>query len=522
MFQPSSSTNFQPQINFTLNVNNRGNILIIDRTPSSSNLWFKFLADAGFNVLMANNGEAAIEIAESARPDIILLDVVMPGINGFETCRRLKGNQLTKNIPVIFMTDLMDTADRVKGFEMGAVDYITKPIHEAEVLAKLKIQFTLQTLQKQLTEQNLRLQQQMMRERLITTIQERIRQSLNLEEILNTTVNEVRDFLQTDRVIIYQFKPNWNGFVVVESVNTEYKAIQQEKIIDPCFGERYMKFYQQGNTKAIADIYSDGLQQCYIDLLAQFEVKANLIVPIRQGENLWGLLIAHHCANQRQWQTIEIELIQQLVSQVGIAIEQAQLYQKLKIANQRLHRLATLDSLTKLANRRQFNTYLNEEWRRLAQKTSQETKSPLSLILCDVDFFKLYNDTYGHLAGDCCLQQIARAIESAVARHNALVARYGGEELAVILPNIKSEEAAYIAERIRKTVKSLKILHTKSPISQYVTLSLGVSTIIPKPDFSAVTLIAAADRALYRAKAQGRDRFYSIGSDDPIGMREDN
>lgn len=520
MFQPSTNTIFSSQIDFSSNLNPNRNILIIDDSPTNLNLLSNFLTEGGFNVLLATNGEEAIDRAETVRPDIILLDVVMPGINGFETCRRLKENELTKNIPVIFMTALSATEDRVKGFEMGAVDYITKPIHEAEVLARVTTHLTIQNLQNQLKEQNMRLQQQMVRERLITTMQERIRQSLNLEEILGTTVNEVRDFLQTDRALVYQFKANWSGVVVVESVSPNCKSILQEKIIDPCFGEKYVQFYQQGKTKAIADIYTHGLQQCYIDLLAKFEVKANLIVPIRQGEKLWGLLIIHHCSSQRQWQIGEIEPIQQLVTQVGIAIQQAQLYQKLKIANQRLHRLASLDSLTQLANRRQFNAYLNEEWRSLLQKQSKEPKSPLSLILCDVDFFKLYNDTYGHLAGDCCLQQIARAIESAVIRNNALVARYGGEELAVILPNAKAEDAACIAERIRKTVKSLKIAHAKSPISQYVTLSLGVSTIVPKPEYSSATLIAAADRALYRAKEQGRDRFYTIGCDDPIHNRE--
>lgn len=512
--------NPQFQIELSLEYLNRGTILIIDDNYSNLEFLGNFLNDSNFNVLVASNGETAIFQAEYSQPDIILLDVIMPGIDGFETCRRLKENEATKNIPVIFMTALSNTEDQVKGFKVGAVDYITKPIQSEELLARVTTHLTLQKLQKQLRKQNLRLQQQMARERLIATMQERIRQSLNLEEILNTTVKEVRHFLQTDRVIIYQFKSNADGIVAVESVGPGWMPILQQTIADPCFAEGHIEYYREGRARATRDIYSDGLEQCYIDLLAQFQVKSNLVVPIHKKEELWGLLIAHQCSRPRQWQQVEINLLQQLVTQVGIAIQQAQLYQDLKVANQKLRRLATLDSLTQLANRRRFNAYLNQEWRRLGQhqcgeEICEKTRSPLSLILCDVDFFKLYNDTYGHLAGDFCLQQVAQAIQAAVNRPGALVARYGGEELAVILPNTRSEDAFYIAELIRKRVKALEVTHAKSPIAKYVTLSLGVCSTVPGNESSPQKLIDAADRALYRAKKEGRDRTYLIRREDP-------
>ncbi len=135
---------------------------------------------------------------------------------------------------------------------------------------------------------------------------------------------------------------------------------------------------------------------------------------------------------------------------------------------------------------------------------------PLSLILCDIDFFKAYNDTYGHIAGDDCLQQVAKAINSAVRRPGDLVARYGGEEFAVILPNTETAGAIHLAETIRASVKGKEIFHPKSFVNQHVTLSLGAATTIPSPDKDPTTLIAAADKALYQAKELGRDKVVTI------------
>ncbi|NJL42978.1 MAG: diguanylate cyclase [Pseudanabaena sp. SU_2_4] len=177
----------------------------------------------------------------------------------------------------------------------------------------------------------------------------------------------------------------------------------------------------------------------------------------------------------------------------------------LHTANQELERLAHLDGLTEIANRRQFDTYLRREWLRLMRE-----QASLSLILCDVDFFKKYNDTYGHLAGDGCLQQVAKAIASVVKRPADLAARYGGEEFAVILPNTNLFGATHIAKQIRRAVKGLEICHDTSQVGQHVTLSLGVTSLIPTADAEPTVLVDAADCALYQAKQKGRDRLYAI------------
>jgi len=174
--------------------------------------------------------------------------------------------------------------------------------------------------------------------------------------------------------------------------------------------------------------------------------------------------------------------------------------QKLQRANQELQRLAIVDSLTQIANRRRFDEYLEQEWQRLSRE-----QIPLSLILCDVDFFKDYNDTYGHQAGDHCLQQIAQALSLAATRPADLVARYGGEELVVVLPHTLIGGALQVADDIRQRVRALEIVHAKSAISHYITLSIGIAEVIPSLQGGPEALIAAADQALYQAKAGGRD-----------------
>ncbi|HSF76284.1 MAG TPA: ATP-binding protein, partial [Microcoleus sp.] len=174
----------------------------------------------------------------------------------------------------------------------------------------------------------LALQKQLKRERLVNAIQERIRSSLNLEEVLTMAVEEVRQFLSTDRTVIYRFNPDWSGFIAVESVAADTMPILGIDINDSCFREGYVSFYQQGNLRAIDNIYTAGISECHINLLRQFEIKANLVVPLLQGENLWGLLIAHHCRSPRHWDSSEIESLKQISVQLAIAIQQSTLFEQ--------------------------------------------------------------------------------------------------------------------------------------------------------------------------------------------------
>ena len=168
----------------------------------------------------------------------------------------------------------------------------------------------------------------------------------------------------------------------------------------------------------------------------------------------------------------------------------------------KLFLLATTDQVTGIANRYRLEDFLEREW-----GNAIRNQIPLSIIMIDIDYFKQYNDTYGHLEGDHCLKQVAQTIKSSIKRSKDLVARYGGEEFIVILPDINIAGALIVAKNIRSEVKALNIPHTNSIISDLLTISLGVASTIPTIDSEASTLIAAADRALYLAKEKGRDRI---------------
>ena len=224
----------------------------------------------------------------------------------------------------------------------------------------------------------------------------------------------------------------------------------------------------------------------------------------RQSFELWKETVTQ---KSLPWKAFEIEAalkLRDVLMLAALEFSQSALQQALsaaETANRELRRLATLDGLTQLANRRRFDEYLSLEWLRMARE-----KRSLSLIFCDVDCFKSYNDEYGHLAGDACLNQVAQAMSRAVKRPGDLVARYGGEEFVAILPHTKASGAMQVAQAIREEVRQLKIAHVSSNVGQYLTVSLGVSSIVPTQEFSSQSLMFAADEALYEAKQQGRDR----------------
>lgn len=265
-------------------------------------------------VFMATNGQQALEQANNLLPDVILLDVVMEGMDGYAVCEQLKNNPLTSRIPVIFITSHFDQADEVRGFELGGADFIHKPI--------------------------------------------------------NAVITKVR--------------------------------------------------------------------------------------------------VANQIALKRQTDL--------------------------------LHTIALIDGLTGIPNRRQFNQTMQLHW----QQATRE-KSTLSLIMIDVDFFKLYNDHYGHPEGDACLRHIAHAIRGCMQRPYDMAARYGGEEFVCVLPKTDADGAAFIASQIQGKVQELALLHAKSTVSDIVTVSMGVVCTVPGQVINEdADMLTAADKQLYKAKSEGR------------------
>lgn len=289
-------------------------VLAIDDVPANLKLLGQILGSQ-YRYLCATSGQAGLEIALAQQPDIILLDVMMPDVDGYEICARLKADASTRAIPVIFITSLKEETDETRGLEIGAIDYVTKPFCPA-------------------------------------IIQARVRNHLELKRY--------RDMLE---------------------------------------------------------------------------------------------------------------------------------------------RMSVTDGLTGIPNRRHFEQFLEREWRSAIRK-----QSPISLILLDVDFFKLYNDHYGHVRGDECLRGVAQALVGAARRPSELVARYGGEEFACVLPDTTSAGAATVARAQLQRVAALKLPHEKSTVAEHVTLSLGVATVTPAVGQAAADLIVLADEKLYCAKKNGRNQ----------------
>ncbi|VXD13107.1 sensor domain-containing diguanylate cyclase [Planktothrix paucivesiculata] len=358
-----------------------------------------------------------------------------------------------------------------------------------------------------------KLHQQAEHDRILKTITQHIHQSLSLQETLETTVNEVRTFLKADRVLIYRFYSLEEGKIIAESLTNSWISSIDNMIFSPDFNSLLLSYFEGGKIDAIDDIYKISNSK-YLDYLVQLKVKSSLIVPIiiydssvstqsNTSNQLWGLLIAHQCQQPRHWEVGEINLLEELALQIAIALQQAELYQQLQILNQELEQLAIEDGLTKLANRRQFDRVLEHEWNR-----ARREGIPLCLFLVDIDYFKQYNDHYGHLAGDVCLQQVAQVLQNVIQRNTDLVARYGGEEFAIILPNTDINGCVHLAEKVRKAVEDLELQHLKSQVSNYITISIGVAGLIPVESLTPEMLIVQADQALYKAKKTGRNSVF--------------
>lgn len=316
---------------------NQATLLIVDDHLDNVRSLSLLLSQSGYRVRKATSGEMALETIQLSRPDLVLLDVRMPNMDGYEVCERIKTDPNICSIPIIFLSALNDADDKVQAFAVGGSDYVTKPFQAEEVLARVRHQITILWQQQQLIEQN-------------------------------------------------------------------HRLVQAEA----------------------------ALQQ----------------------------------------------------------------------ANLELERIANIDSLTQIANRRCFDQTLEKEWQRLTRE-----QQPLSLILCDIDYFKPYNDLYGHPAGDSCLQQVAEALSRCIKRPADLAARYGGEEFAIILPNTEQVGAVTIIKDIQEALQRLQIPHAASTIAEHITLSAGIASLIPHPCLSPQKLIAAADAALYQAKQQGRNTW---------------
>ncbi len=349
-------------------------LLIVDDSPEDRELYRRYLLrdrEYSYTILEATLGQEGLELWQQHQPDAVLLDYRLPDLDGLEFLAQLQPSILQPCLPVIVVTGQGNEAIAVKAIKAGAQDYIVKEQITPEGL-QIAVNGAIEAVRLRT-----QLQQRIERERVVAYITQKIYQSLNLDEILQTTVGEVREFLHTDRVLVFQLKPNGDGTVIAESVGAQWRSLLSYTMYDPCLAENYLAWnpretvsydtafvenyiqrYRQGYVTAIFDIQDSTIDPCHVELLAQFQVKANLVVPIIYDNHFWGLLIAHNCATPRRWQPLEIDLLKELGIQVGIAIRQAELYQQAQ---------------NELTDRRRVEAELreSEEWLRLALSASR-------------------------------------------------------------------------------------------------------------------------------------------------------
>ena len=423
-------------------------ILIVDDAPANLELLRKLMSEQGYQVYVALSGERALAIAQRAQPDLILLDVMMPDMDGFETCHQLKQNPLTQRIPVIFMSARTDTDDVVAGFDIGAVDYIAKPLRMAEVCARVRAQLQIRSNSETQEEQ---------------------------AERLRTIVNHMAEgllIIEADGRIQYT-NPACDHYLGYRENELAGHSIAE--LLSPMVTQEYLDYFAMHAANPDT-AHNHGTREVAIRHRAGHALSMDLtLTPMYLRQPLYiGLLhdITHH-----------------------------------KQSEDALQRAAYLDPLTKIANRRHFDSFLEKEWQR-----SVRNGGVLSLVVLDVDHFKLYNDSLGHPAGDTCLQQVAQAIDAHACRPGDLAARYGGEEFVMLFSETEADSAMLLAETIRATIEALHLPHPRSTTSAWITVSIGVATIRPHQLDNREALFVAADRALYVAKEAGRNQVRATSS----------
>ncbi|MGF1512416.1 MAG: GAF domain-containing protein [Elainellaceae cyanobacterium] len=311
-------------------------VLIIDDSPEDRELYRRYLTrdpDYCYTLLEADLGEQGLALWKQHQPDVVLLDYRLPDLDGLEFLARLEclphlpyfcsSQKLT--FPVIMVTGQGNEAIAVRALKAGAQDYLVKGRITLEGL-HLAVNSAISTVQLRA-----QLQQRIERERLVSEITRKVHQTLDLDHVLQTSVEEVRRFLQTDRVVLFRLYPDGQGTVVTESVGAAWSPTLKQDFFDPCLSEEHIEPFCQGHITLKSDIYDGSIDPCHIQLLERLQVRANLVVPILQNGHLWGMLIAHHCSETRQWQPLEIDLLKDIAAQVGIALQQAELYRQAQI-----------------------------------------------------------------------------------------------------------------------------------------------------------------------------------------------
>jgi two-component system cell cycle response regulator len=447
-------------------------ILVVDDVPANVRLMEARLSAEYFDVITALSGHDALAVCERAECDIVLLDVMMPDMDGFEVCRRLKANPSTHHLPVVMVTALDQPSDRVKGLEAGADDFLTKPVSDLALISRVRSLVRLKMMTDEL------------RMRALTS------REIGIE---NPAREAIADTGRGGRVLI------------VDDRKSSYERLQamlgadHEVEVEPDASEALFRV-AEGNYDLI--VVSLGLEN-YDGLRLCSQVRS-----IERTRTMPILAVAEAEDSARLMRGLEIGINDYLVRPIdkNELLARARTQVRKKRYTERLRdnvqmsiEAAITDALTQLHNRRYMETHLTT-----LVEQAQSRGKPLTVLVLDIDFFKSVNDTHGHDAGDDVLREFAMRLKKSI-RGIDLACRLGGEEFVAVMPDTDMAVATTVAERLRRRIASEPFAISRGERKIEVTISIGLAT-LAGPDDTAATVLKRADQALYRAKRDGRNR----------------
>jgi two-component system cell cycle response regulator len=446
-------------------------ILVVDDILANVKLLEARLTAEYFDVITAMSGAEAIDICERSQCDVVLLDVMMPGMDGFEVCRHLKSSPQTSHIPVVMVTALDQPADRVRGLDAGADDFLTKPVNDVALLARVRSLARLKMITDEL------------RARAATSRD--IAVADPLADAAAATGDHGRILLVDDRPSSYERVTA----MLAASHEVETERAPQEALFRLAEGEYDLVIVSLG----FADY--DGLRLC------------SQIRSLERTRQLPVLILAEPDDTARVMRGLDIGVNDYLVrpidrnelaARVRTQIRRKRYADKLRDNVQLSIEMAVTDPLTSLHNRRYFEAHAAAALEQAVQRGR-----PLSLLILDIDHFKLINDSFGHAAGDEVLREFAHRVRKNL-RGIDLPCRIGGEEFVVVMPDTDMTIAAVVAERVRRKIEREAFTVQAGERFVDVTVSIGAASLVEAEDLA--TLLHRADKALYRAKNDGRNR----------------
>ena len=446
-------------------------VLVVDDILSNVKLLEAKLTAEYFEVMTAFNGLECLSKMEQVVPDIVLLDVMMPGMDGFEVCRRIKANPKTAHVPVVMVTALDQPSDRVAGLDAGADDFLTKPVDDSALFARVRSLVRLKMMTDEL----------------------RMRESTGQGMGLIDPAETFTENGQSGRILVIEDRAEsvaWFSSALspthqVASVDTFEEALVRVKGGD--FDLIVVSLGMRG---------FDGLRLC------------SQLRSLPEGRHVPILVVVSDGDRRKLTQALEMGVNDyltrpvdknELVARVRTQLRKKRYADRLRHNVQLSLEMAITDQLTGLHNRRYMSRHLDT-----LVSNARKNGRPLAFVIMDIDFFKQVNDTYGHDIGDEVLKEFATRI-SANVRGLDPACRYGGEEFVVVMPDTDMSFAYSISERLRQSIETTPVKISSAPGSLNITISIGIAS-LEDGDASAEALLRRADQALYRAKRSGRNK----------------